>query len=179
MSRVGRQPIVVPKGVKVEVRDGVLAVEGPKGKVRQPLVPDTEVSVADGQVQVQGSTASGPLRARFGLARALYANAVRGAAEGFSKSLEIVGVGYKAELKGNQVHFALGYSHPVVFDVPAGIKVEIDKNTRLTVSGADRQLVGEVAAKIRHLRKPDPYKGKGVKYADEVLRRKVGKAGAK
>jgi len=179
MSRVGRQPIVVPKGVKVEVREGILSAEGPKGKVRQQLVPDTEVSIADGQVRVSGRTDSGPLRARFGLARALYANAVRGAAEGFSKSLEIVGVGYKAELKGNQVHFALGYSHPIVFDIPAGIKVEIEKNTRLTVSGADRQLVGQVAAEIRHLRKPDPYKGKGVKYADEVLRRKVGKAGAK
>ncbi len=179
MSRVGRQPITVPQGVKVEVREGALHAEGPKGKVRQELVPDTELSINDGQIQVSGRTDSGPLRARFGLARALYANAVRGVAEGFSKSLEIVGVGYKAELKGADVHFALGYSHPVVFKVPAGIKVEIDKATRVTVSGADRQLVGQVAAEMRRLRRPDPYKGKGVKYVNEVLRRKVGKAGAK
>jgi len=180
MSRVGRKPIDIPKGVKVELRPDALVAEGPKGRVEQRLVPDFPVEVAEGRITVRRQGDSGPQRAGHGLARALYANAVRGAAEGFSRVLEIVGVGYRAELKGGEVHFALGYSHPIVFRVPAGIKIDIDaKANRLTVSGADRQLVGQVAAEIRGLRKPDPYKGKGVKYADEVLRRKVGKAGAK
>jgi len=180
MSRVGRKPIEIPKGVKVEVRDGALHAEGPKGKVSQLLVPGTSVAVAEGKITVARHGETGPERAKHGLARALYANAVRGVLEGFSRSLEIIGVGYKAEKKGGEVHFALGYSHPVVFKVPAGINIDVDaKANRLTVSGADRQLVGQVAAEIRGLRKPDPYKGKGVKYVDEVLRRKVGKAGAK
>ncbi len=180
MSRVGRKPLEIPKGVKVEVRDGALHAEGPKGKVSQRLVPGTSVAVAEGRITVARQGDTGPERAKHGLARALYANAVRGVVEGFSRSLEIIGVGYKAEKKGGEVHFALGYSHPVVFKVPAGINIDVDaKANRLTVSGADRQLVGQVAAEIRGLRKPDPYKGKGVKYVDEVLRRKVGKAGAK
>lgn len=180
MSRVGRKPIEIPKGVKVEVRDGALYAEGPKGKVAQKLVPGTSVQVADGTINVSRQGELGPDRAKHGLARALYANAVRGVVEGFSRSLEIIGVGYKAEVRGGEVHFALGYSHPVVFKVPAGIKIDLDaKANRLTVSGADRQMVGQVAAEIRNLRRPDPYKGKGVKYVNEVLRRKVGKAGAK
>jgi large subunit ribosomal protein L6 len=180
MSRVGRKPIEIPKGVKAEVRQGTLHVEGPKGKVEQALVPGTDLELKDGVIQVARRGETGPERARHGLARALYANAVRGAAEGFSKTLEIVGVGYKAEVKGNAVQFALGYSHPIVFPIPAGIKIEVDgKTNRVTVAGADRHLVGQTAAEIRRLRKPDPYKGKGVKYANEVLRRKVGKAGAK
>jgi large subunit ribosomal protein L6 len=180
MSRVGKQPIQIPKGVKVEVRDGALRVEGPKGKVEQKLVPGTDVQVKDGVITVTRQGETGPERAKHGLARALYANAVRGAAEGYVKHLEIVGVGYKAEVKGTNVQFALGYSHPIVFPVPAGIKVDIDaKTNKVTVAGADRQMVGQVAAQMRRLRKPDPYKGKGVKYADEVIKRKVGKAGAK
>jgi large subunit ribosomal protein L6 len=180
MSRVGKQPIQIPKGVKVEVRDGALFAEGPKGKVEQKLVPGTEVQIKDGVITVSRQGETGPERAKHGLARALYANAVRGAAEGYVKTLEIIGVGYKAEVKGTNVQFALGYSHPIVFPVPAGIKVDIDaKTNKVTVAGADRQMVGQVAAQMRRLRKPDPYKGKGVKYADEVIKRKVGKAGAK
>jgi large subunit ribosomal protein L6 len=122
----------------------------------------------------------GPERSKHGLLRALLANAVNGVSTGFSKQLDIVGVGYRAEVKGSHVQFALGYSHPVIFDIPAGIKIEIEaKINRVTVSGADRQQVGQVAAEIRRLRKPDPYKGKGIKYTNEVLRRKVGKAGGK
>jgi large subunit ribosomal protein L6 len=180
MSRVGKQPIAIPKGVKVEVRDGALRVEGPKGKVEQKLVPGTEIEVKDGVITVTRQGDSGPQRAMHGLARALYANAVRGAAEGYAKTLEIIGVGYKAEVKGTNVQFALGYSHPIIFPVPAGIKVDIDaKTNKVTVAGADRQMVGQVAAQMRRLRKPDPYKGKGVKYSDETIKRKVGKAGAK
>jgi large subunit ribosomal protein L6 len=129
------------------------------------------------RISRQGETSAE--RARHGLLRALLANAVNGVSRGFTKVLEINGVGYRAELRGRALHFALGYSHPVVYPLPEGIEVEVDKSNRLTVSGADRQLVGQVAAEIRSLRKPDPYKGKGIKYADEVVRRKVGKAGAK
>jgi len=134
----------------------------------------------DGTVTVARSGESGPERSKHGLLRALLANAVLGVSTGFSKQLDIVGVGYSAEVKGSHVQFALGYSHPVIFDIPAGIKIEIEtKINRVTVSGADRQQVGQVAAEIRRLRKPDPYKGKGIKYTNEVLRRKVGKAGGK
>lgn len=180
MSRVGRKPIEIPKGVKVEIRDGALFAEGPKGKVRQHLIEGLPVELKDGTLTVTRAGDSGKERALHGLARALYANAVKGVTDGFSKALDIVGVGYKAEVRGAEIHLALGYSHPVVFKIPAGIKVEIDSKTnRMTVSGADRQVVGQVSAELRGLRRPDPYKGKGIKYSDEVLRRKVGKAGAK
>lgn len=180
MSRVGRRPIEIPKGVKVEVRDGAFVAEGPKGKISQRMVPGYPVDVADGVITVRRHGDSGPERAGHGLARALYANALRGVTEGFSKTLEIVGVGFKAELKGSVLQLALGYSHPVVYAIPPGIKIDHDaKANRLVIAGADRQMVGQVAAEIRSKRKPDPYKGKGVKYADEVIRRKVGKAGAK
>ena len=179
MSRVGRMPIVVPKGVKVEVRDGLFVAEGPKGKVSQSLLAGYAVNVAEAEVTVARSGDSGPERAKHGLLRALLANAVRGVSEGFTRSLEIIGVGYRAELKGSEVHFALGYSHPIVYPVPNGIRIDIDKASKLTISGADRQMVGQVAAEIRRLRPPDPYKGKGIKYSDEVLKKKVGKAGAK
>lgn len=180
MSRVGRMPIPVPKGIKVEIENGTFVVEGPKGRVSQSLLPGFPVTMGDdGVVRVERSGETGPERAKHGLLRALLANAVRGASEGFTRGLEISGVGYKAELKGDDVHFALGYSHPIVYRVPAGIRIEIEKATKLTISGADRQKVGQVAAEIRRLRPPDPYKAKGIKYSDEVLKRKVGKAGAK
>jgi large subunit ribosomal protein L6 len=180
MSRIGKMPIPVPKGTKVEIRDGVFVAEGPRGRVEQALFPGFPVTIENGEVTVARPGDDGPARSRHGLLRALLANAVQGAAGGFAKQLDIVGVGYRAEVKGNQVQFALGYSHPVLYDVPAGVKVEVEaKTNRVTVSGADRQKVGQVAAEIRGLRKPDPYKGKGVKYANEVLRRKVGKAGGK
>lgn len=179
MSRVGRSPIEIPKGVKVEVSDGKFTAEGPKGKVSQELLDGFPVNVKDGVVTVSRSGETGPERAKHGLIRALLANAVLGVSTGFSRGLEIIGVGYKAELRGSEVHFALGYSHPVVFKVPPGIKIEVDKANKIMVTGADRQLLGQVCAEIRRLRPPDPYKGKGIRFTGEVIRRKVGKAGAK
>jgi large subunit ribosomal protein L6 len=179
MSRIGRMPIPVPSGTKVEVRDGLFVAEGPRGRVEQTLFEGFPVEVKDNVVEITRPGDSGPERSRHGLLRALLANAVQGVSAGFTKQLDIVGVGYRAEVKGNQVQFALGYSHPVLFDIPEGIKIEIDKANRVTVTGADRQKVGQVAAEIRGLRRPDPYKGKGIKYTTEVLRRKVGKAGGK
>jgi large subunit ribosomal protein L6 len=177
MSRIGKEPITVPDGVKVSLGGGVFTAEGPKGKVSEKVVPRVEVAIDDGVIQVTRKGDAGPDRAMHGLMRALLANAVNGASEGFSKSLEINGVGYKAEVQGKKVEFALGYSHPVHYAIPDGINIEIDKNNQVTVSGANRQQVGQVAAEIRSLRKPEPYKGKGIKYSDEVIRRKVGKAG--
>jgi len=180
MSRIGRAPIEVPQGTKVAVEGGVFTAEGPRGKVSQPLFEEYGVKVDDGVVTVTRPGESGPQRAKHGLLRSLLANAVEGVSKGFQKSLDIVGVGYRAEVKGKEVHFSLGYSHPVTYPIPEGIDVEVDpKANRVTVTGADKQQVGQVAAEIRRLRKPDPYKGKGVKYTDEILRRKVGKAGAK
>ncbi len=179
MSRIGRMPINVPAGTKIEVKDGMFHAEGPKGKVAQPVFPGYPVEVKDNVVTIARSGDSGPERAKHGLLRALLANAVNGAATGFTKELDIVGVGYRAEVKEKVVQFALGYSHPVIFAIPEGIKIEIDRTNKITVSGADRQKVGQVAAEIRGLRRPDPYKGKGIKYTKEVLRRKVGKAGGK
>lgn len=180
MSRIGRMPIPVPKGVKVEIADGQFTAEGPKGKVSQKLLAGFPVKLENGAVTVARSSDEGTERAKHGLLRALLANAVAGAATGFSKTLEIHGVGYKAEVKGSDIHFALGYSHPIVYRLPAGIHVDFDpKANRMTISGADRQVVGQVCAEIKKLRKPDPYKAKGIKFAGEVLRRKVGKAGAK
>lgn len=179
MSRVGRQPITVPSGTKVELRDGNFVAEGPKGKVSQSVFEGFPVEIDGSEVRVSRPGDEGPHRARHGLLRSLLANAVEGVSNGFHKKLEIVGVGYRAEVKDREVHFALGYSHPVIYSIPPGIDVEIDKQNRVTVTGADRQQVGQVAAEIRRLRRPDPYKGKGIRYADEVIRRKVGKAGAK
>ncbi len=179
MSRIGLQPISVPKGVKVAVEGDVFVAEGPKGRVSQPIFPECPVTVDDGTIKVSRVGDSGPVRAKHGLARALLANAVNGAAEGFKKELEVVGVGYRGDVKGREIHFALGYSHPVIFPIPEGIEVEIDKKNSITIEGADRQKVGQVAAEIRRLRPPDPYKAKGIRYSDEVIRRKVGKAGAR
>ena len=180
MSRVGLQPIAVPSGIKVEISAGVFTAQGPKGKVSQPLFEGYPVAVEDAEVRVSRPGDSGPERARHGLLRSLLANAVDGVSRGFAKQLDIVGVGYRAEVRGRQVHFALGYSHPVVFPIPEGIEIEIDaRANRVTVGGADKQQVGQVAADIRRLRPPEPYKGKGIKYSDEIIRRKVGKAGAK
>lgn len=180
MSRIGRMPIAVPKGVTVEIVDGQFTAEGPKGKVTQKLLDGFPVKLEDGVLSVERSSDAGPDRAKHGLLRALLANAVAGAASGFSKTLEIHGVGYKAEVKAGEIHFALGYSHPIVYKLPTGIQVDFDaKANRMTISGADRQVLGQVCAEIKKLRKPDPYKAKGIKFAGEVLRRKVGKAGAK
>ena len=179
MSRIGKKPIAIPKGVKVDVQPGVVEIQGPKGKLRQPLPTGIGFEVKDDALQARTLHDDPQLGKFHGLARSLVANAVRGVTEGFRKDLDIVGVGYRAELKGKQIHFALGYSHPVVFDVPPGIDIAIDKQTHITVTGIDRQQVGQVAANIRRLRKPDPYKQKGVRYTGEVLKKKAGKTGAK
>lgn len=179
MSRIGLQPISIPAGVKVEVGDDLFVAEGPKGKVAQPVFRECPVTVDDGTITVSRVNDSGPTRAKHGLSRALYANAITGVSEGFKKQLEVVGVGYRGDVKGREVHFALGYSHPVIYPIPDGIEVEIDKKNTITIQGADRQKVGQVAAEIRRLRPPDPYKAKGIRYSGENIRRKVGKAGAR
>jgi large subunit ribosomal protein L6 len=179
MSRIGRMPIQVPSGTQVEIQDGVFTAQGPKGKVAQALFDGYPVQVDGSVVTIERPGDTGPERSKHGLLRALLANAVQGVSAGFVKQLDLVGVGYRAEVKGGHIQFALGYSHPVLYNIPEGIKVEIDKTNRITVSGADRQQVGQVAAEIRSLRRPDPYKGKGIKYTNEVLRRKAGKAGGK
>ena len=179
MSRIGKKPIAVPKGVTVKVAEGAVEVQGPKGKLRQIHPAGINFELADGQLLAKRSTDDPSLAKFHGLARSLVANAVTGVTDGFKRELDIVGVGYRAELKGKQVIFALGYSHAVVFDIPNGIDVAIDKQTHITVTGVDRQLVGQVAANIRRLREPDPYKQKGVRYTGEVLKKKAGKTGAK
>jgi large subunit ribosomal protein L6 len=179
MSRIGKKPITIPKGVTVKMADGAVEVQGPKGKMRQAFPSGINFELADGHLTAKRATADPDLAKFHGLARSLIANAVQGVTEGFKKELDIVGVGYRAELKGKQVIFALGYSHAVVFDIPTGIDVTIDKQTHITVTGVDRQLVGQVAANIRRLREPDPYKQKGVRYTGEVLKKKAGKTGAK
>jgi large subunit ribosomal protein L6 len=179
MSRIGRKPIAIPAGVKVRVADGAVVAEGPKGKVTQTLVAGIGAAVNDNQLELTRQDDERRTRALHGLMRALIANAVQGVSQGFTKNLDVVGVGYRAEVKGRQLNMALGYSHPVVFDIPQGVDVAVEKNTRITVSGADRQQVGQVASEIRNLRRPDPYKGKGIRYSDERLRLKVGKAGSK
>jgi large subunit ribosomal protein L6 len=178
MSRVGRKVIVVPAGVKVEVGERALEVQGPKGKLSTPVPPGIKFALEGQKLSCLRSNDEQRLRAFHGMARALAQNAIKGVTEGFSKDLDIVGVGYRAALEGNKVVFALGFSHPIEFKVPDGIKVAVEKQTHLTISGIDRQKVGQVAAEIRDLRRPDPYKQKGIRYVGEVLKKKAGKAGA-
>ena len=178
MSRIGKKPIPVPKGVQVSLGDGLVEVKGPKGQLSQSLPPGVTMVLEDGQIVTSVGEAR-EQRKFHGLGRTLVANAVQGVSEGFKRELDIVGVGYRAEVKGRDVHFALGYSHPVIFPLPQGIDVAIEKQTHVTVTGIDKQLVGQVAANMRSLRKPDPYKQKGVRYTGEVLKKKAGKAGAK
>ena len=179
MSRIGKKPITIPKGVTAKVVDGAVELQGPKGKLRQAVPPGINFELTDGHLTASRVTDDPELGKFHGLARSLVANAVTGVTEGFKKQLDIVGIGYRAEVKGKQVVFALGYSHPIVFDIPDGIDIAIEKQTHITVTGVDRQLVGQVAANIRRMRKPDPYKQKGVRYTGEVLKKKVGKTGAK
>jgi large subunit ribosomal protein L6 len=178
MSRIGKKPIPVPKDVKVTVHADAVEVKGPKGSLLQRVPPGVKFEVKGTELLALTERDDADLSKFHGLARSLMANAVAGVTQGFKKELDIVGVGYRAELKGKQVVFALGYSHPIVFDIPAGIDVAVDKQTHITVTGIDRQLVGQVAANIRRMRKPDPYKQKGVRYTGEVLKKKVGKTGA-
>jgi large subunit ribosomal protein L6 len=179
MSRIGKKPIALPKGVTVKVNPDALDIQGPKGKLTQRIPPGILFEVDNGNLKATPSSDNPELGKFHGLARSLAANGVLGVTEGFKRELDIVGVGYRAEVRGKQVVFALGYSHPVVFDVPPGIDIAIDKQTHLTVTGVDRQLVGQVAANIRRLRKPDPYKQKGVRYTGEQLKKKAGKTGTK
>ena len=179
MSRIGKKPITIPKGVTVKVVDRAVEVKGPKGQMRQAYPPGIDFEQVDGTLVAKTATGDPQLGKFHGLARSLVANAVFGVTEGYKKELDIVGVGYRAEVKGKQVIFALGYSHAVVFDIPQGIDIAIEKQTHITVTGVDRQLVGQVAANIRRLREPDPYKQKGVRYTGEVLKKKAGKTGAK
>jgi large subunit ribosomal protein L6 len=177
MSRIGRKPISVPAGVKVEISAGAVEVVGPKGKLSVPLPPGIRFEQKDSTLVALRQ--NDEQRALHGLARALVANAVHGVTQGFKKELDIVGVGYRAEVKGKTVVFNLGYSHPIVFPIPEGIQISVDKQTHLIVIGADKRLVGQVAADIRGLRRPDPYKQKGIRMTGERLKKKAGKAGAK
>jgi large subunit ribosomal protein L6 len=178
MSRIGKKPIPIPKGVTVTIAPDAVEVQGPKGKLRQPLPPGVSFAQDDGTLVAKLQSEDVTFHKFHGLARTLVANAVTGVTEGFKKELDIVGIGYRAELKGTQVVFALGYSHPIVFNIPSGIDIAIDKQTHITVAGTNRQVVGQVAANIRRMRQPDPYKQKGVRYTGEVLKKKVGKTGA-
>jgi large subunit ribosomal protein L6 len=179
MSRVGRKEIALPGGVEVR-QDGQRAVvKGPKGTLEAPLAPGITMKIEDNVVRLIRADDARQSRAYHGLTRALVANSVRGVHEGFKKELDIIGVGYRAEVREKEVVFQLGYSHPIHFPIPEGISIEIDKGGHVVVSGIDKQQVGQVAAEIRGLRKPDPYKGKGIKYSDEVIRRKAGKAAGK
>lgn len=180
MSRIGKSPIPLPKGVEVKVEGASLRVKGPKGEVLSALPAAVTARIQDGRIEFSRAGETQMDRALHGLTRALAANAVEGVTKGFVRELEIVGVGFKAEVKGKTVVFSLGYSHPVNFPVPEGITIAVDaKANRVTVSGVDKQKVGQTAAEIRSLRVPDPYKAKGIKYSKEVIRRKVGKAGGK
>jgi len=177
VSRIGRLPIQLPSGVEVKVEGRVATVKGPKGTLTQELPPRVNVQQENGTLKVVRQDDERESRASHGLARALLANMVEGVTKGFQKALEIQGVGYRAQLQGSDLLLSLGYSHPVSFRAPEGITFEVPSPTRIVVSGIDKQLVGQVAADIRNLRKPDPYKGKGIRYAGEQVRRKAGKSG--
>ena len=184
MSRIGKKPVLVPAGVTVTVgKDNVVTVKGPKGELKQQIDRDINIEVKDGEVLVTRPTDQIRHRAMHGLYRALIGNLVKGVTEGYKRELELVGVGYKAANTGNVLDLALGYSHNIIFEVPSELKVatvtEKGQNPKIMLEGIDKQLLGQVAAKLRSLRKPEPYKGKGVKYSDEVLRRKAGKAAGK
>ncbi|MGA2660585.1 MAG: 50S ribosomal protein L6 [Verrucomicrobiota bacterium] len=175
MSRIGKQPIAIPPKVKVEVAGQQVSVEGPKGKLNWQLPRRTSLKVQDGRIIVSREGDDAQAKALHGLSRALVNNMVRGVTEGFVKKLEIQGVGFKAAVQGKNVTMSLGYSHPIVFPIPEQIKVTVDENTKITVEGPDRQVVGQVAAELRSFYPPEPYKGKGVRYTDERVIRKEGK----
>ncbi len=177
MSRIGKLPVAIPSGVKVSLDGNMMTVAGPKGSLSQSLHERMTIAVETDQVKVSRPSDSKQDSALHGLTRALINNMVVGVTVGFKKDLEINGVGYRAEIAGNVLTLSLGYSHPVVYQLPDGISVQIEKQTKLSVTGIDKQLVGSAAAKIRSYRKPEPYKGKGIKYADERIMRKAGKTG--
>ena len=182
MSRIGRKPVSIPQGVKLNLDGAVVRAEGPKGKLSQPIPAGLSAKIENNQLVISRSGEDRKVRALHGLARALMFNMVTGVKDGFERKLEIVGIGYRAQLQGRVITLALGYSHPVLFPLPEGVTAEIDRQVSITLRGADKAVLGQTAAKLRALREPDPYKGKGIRYQNEVVRRKVGKkagAGAK
>lgn len=181
MSRIGRKPVALPSGVTLEVKAGVVHVNGSKGELTYTLLPEVDVTVENGVAVVSRKEDTKEGRARHGLTRALIANMVKGVSDGYDRKLEIIGVGYKAVLKGKILQLSLGYSHTIDFAIPEGIEIIQDEKNKnlITVRGNDKQLVGQTAAQIRELRPPEPYKGKGIRYTDEYVRRKVGKAAGK
>src|SRR5262245_45418807 len=177
MSRIGKKAVVIPTGVQVTLKDGTLAVKGPKGELKRTVAPLVQVKVEKAEVQVSRQSDDPPARAQHGLVRALLQNMIDGVTKGFERKLEINGVGYKAAVARQKLTLSLGYSHPVVFELPKGVSAKVEKNV-LTLSGSDREALGQTAATIRGFRPPEPYKGKGIKYAGEYIKRKVGKTGA-
>jgi large subunit ribosomal protein L6 len=179
MSRIGKQPVPLPKGVKVKLEDGKLTVTGPRGTLSQVMPPRVKIHIGAKEITVEPQDDSRLSRSYWGLARSLAANMVTGATQGFTRVLELVGTGYKVEARGNTLVFSVGYSNPVEFHLPPGITAKVEKANRIEISGANKEELGQTVAVIRRLRPPDPYKGKGIKFAGEVIRRKVGKAGAR
>ena len=178
MSRVGKKAIPVPAGVQVKIDSGKIEIQGPKGKLESAFFPGLEYSLEDGYIKIGCPREDKQHQSLHGLSRTLVANMVKGVTDGFEKVLDIVGVGYRANVEGKDLVLQLGYTHHIRYPIPEGIKIEVDKQVRVVVRGSDKQLVGQVAANIRGFRPPEPYKGKGVKYSNEVIKRKVGKAGA-
>ncbi len=179
MSRIGKRPVTLPKGVALELNGRLVAVKGPRGELRRELHPDMQLSLADGVFTVERPSEDKRHKALHGLTRTLVQNMVDGVSKGFSKTLEIQGVGYKAEAKPYGVNLIVGYSHPVKYEAPKGIKISVENNTTVKIEGADKEAVGQVAAELRSVRPPEPYKGKGIRYQGEQVRRKAGKTGAK
>ena len=179
MSRVGLKELPIPSGVEVRIEPGWSFVKGPKGELKQHIPDGIEIEIAEGVLRCSRSSDAPPVRAKHGLVRALIANQVQGVTEGFSKALDIVGVGYRAEAKGKVLNLQLGHSHPINYSIPEGIEIKTPDPTHIVVSGINKQMVGQVAAEIRKFRPPEPYKGKGVRYRGEVIQRKAGKAAAK
>jgi len=177
MSRIGKLPVAIPSNVTVKVAESVVHVKGPKGELSQSILPVVSVKLEDGKALVERKGDDKPARSAHGLTRTLIANMVEGVTKGFRKSLEIQGVGYRAAKAGEKLNLSLGYSHPVVFEAPQGITLSVEGQNKIHVDGIDKQQVGQVAAKIRALRAPEPYKGKGIRYEGEVIRKKLGKAG--
>lgn len=178
MSRIGKLPIALTKGVKATLANGSFKMEGPKGKLETPVEPGFTFEITENQVLVKRPGDSSDERARHGLMRKLIANMAEGVSKGFTRVLEINGVGYRADVKGANINMTLGYSHPIVYQLPPGVTAKVERQVLITLESADRQLLGSVAAEVRSLRPPEPYKGKGIKYSDEVIKRKAGKAAA-
>ncbi|MDD5431925.1 MAG: 50S ribosomal protein L6 [Candidatus Omnitrophica bacterium] len=178
MSRIGKKPIVVPKEIKVEIKDKEIFIEGPKGKISRTIHPRITIESKDGQLLVKRASDIKTDKSLHGLYRALIVNMIKGAMEGYTKELEIIGVGFKAAVQGNKLNMALGYSHPVIMEIPAGIKIETPKPTQIVIRGIDKELVGEISTEIRAFYPPEPYKGKGIRFVGEHVKKKIGKAQA-